>query len=174
MPFGRYDKFLATKDGVAVVEALTKLGRLAEEAGPAHRRNGQYARQTTAGNDRGNCLAPCFCLAKLAAIRRASSFVSRPVADLIYSSAYLNLQCVNLHLNNPKLIHTSTPWAMRQTTSGANMRQFLARFEKDQSAATAIEYALIAAGISVVIIAAVNGIGTQLNTTFSSVSTQLK
>ena len=26
LPFGRYDKFLATKDGVAVVEALTKLG----------------------------------------------------------------------------------------------------------------------------------------------------
>ena len=54
------------------------------------------------------------------------------------------------------------------------MRRLLARFEKDQSAATAIEYALIAAGISVVIVAAVNGIGTQLNTTFSSISTQLK
>ena len=62
---------------------------------------------------------------------------------------------------------------MRQTT-GANMRRLLARFGKDQSGATAIEYALIAAGISVVIIAAVNGIGTQLNTTFSSISTQLK
>ena len=62
---------------------------------------------------------------------------------------------------------------MRQTT-GANMRRLLARFGKDQSGATAIEYALIAAGISVVIVAAVNGIGTQLNTTFSSISTQLK
>jgi pilus assembly protein Flp/PilA len=49
-------------------------------------------------------------------------------------------------------------------------RTFLA----DESAATAIEYALIAAGLSIVIVAAVNGIGTQLNTTFTSVSTQLK
>lgn len=54
------------------------------------------------------------------------------------------------------------------------MSKLLARFWNDQSGATAIEYGLIAAGISVVIIAAVNGIGTQLNTTFGSVSTQLK
>jgi pilus assembly protein Flp/PilA len=38
----------------------------------------------------------------------------------------------------------------------------------------AIEYGLIAAGISVAIIAVVNGLGTKLNTTFSSISTQLK
>jgi pilus assembly protein Flp/PilA len=54
------------------------------------------------------------------------------------------------------------------------MSQLVARFWKDQSGATAIEYGLIAAGISVVIIAVVNGIGTKLNTTFGSVSTQLK
>ena len=54
------------------------------------------------------------------------------------------------------------------------MLQLLARFYKDQSAATAIEYGLIAAGISVAIIAVVNGLGTQLNSTFSSISTQLK
>ena len=47
-------------------------------------------------------------------------------------------------------------------------------FLKNKSGATAIEYGLIAAGISVAIIAAVNGLGTKLNTTFSSVSTQLK
>lgn len=47
-------------------------------------------------------------------------------------------------------------------------------FLKDETAATAIEYGLIAAGISVVIIAAVNGIGTKLNSTFGSISTQLK
>ncbi len=46
-------------------------------------------------------------------------------------------------------------------------------FLKDQSGATAIEYGLIAAGISVAIIAAVNTLGTQLNNTFTSVSTQL-
>jgi pilus assembly protein Flp/PilA len=47
-------------------------------------------------------------------------------------------------------------------------------FINDESGATAIEYGLIAAGISVVIIAAVNSIGTSLNTKFSSISTQLK
>jgi pilus assembly protein Flp/PilA len=48
------------------------------------------------------------------------------------------------------------------------------RFLRNESGATAIEYGLIAAGISIAIIAVVNGIGTQLNTTFSSVSTQLR
>ncbi len=45
---------------------------------------------------------------------------------------------------------------------------------KNESGATAIEYGLIAAGIAVAIIAVVNGLGTQLNATFTSVSTQLK
>ena len=48
------------------------------------------------------------------------------------------------------------------------------RFLKDEAGATAIEYGLIAAGISVAIIAVVNGIGTKLHTTFSSISTQMK
>jgi len=47
-------------------------------------------------------------------------------------------------------------------------------FLADQSGATAIEYGLIAAGISVVIIVSVNTIGTKLNTSFDSISTQLK
>jgi pilus assembly protein Flp/PilA len=50
----------------------------------------------------------------------------------------------------------------------------LVAFLKDTSGATAIEYGLIAAGISVVIIATVNGLGTTLSTTFSNISTQLK
>ena len=54
------------------------------------------------------------------------------------------------------------------------MSQLLRRFWDDQSGATAIEYGLIAAGISVAIIAVVNGIGTRLNSTFGSISTQLK
>jgi pilus assembly protein Flp/PilA len=54
------------------------------------------------------------------------------------------------------------------------MKNLLVRFVKDDSGATAIEYGLIAAGISVAIIAVVNGLGTNLNTTFSSISTQLK
>jgi pilus assembly protein Flp/PilA len=54
------------------------------------------------------------------------------------------------------------------------MKNLFVRFMKDDSGATAIEYGLIAAGISVAIIAVVNGVGTKLNTTFSSISTQLK
>ncbi len=54
------------------------------------------------------------------------------------------------------------------------MRDLVLRFVNDELAATAIEYGLIAAGISVAIIAVVNGLGTQLNATFSSISTQLK
>jgi len=49
-----------------------------------------------------------------------------------------------------------------------------AKFLKDESGATAIEYGLIAAGIAVAIIAVVNTIGTKLNTMFTSISTQLK
>ena len=54
------------------------------------------------------------------------------------------------------------------------MKTILARFVKDESGATAIEYGLIAAGISVAIIAVVQGLGSKLNTTFSSVSSALK
>jgi len=46
-------------------------------------------------------------------------------------------------------------------------------FLKNESGATAIEYGLIAAGISVAIIAVVNGLGTQLNTTFGTISSDL-
>ena len=54
------------------------------------------------------------------------------------------------------------------------VRDLLYRFLKDESAAAAIEYGLIAAGISLAIIAAVSNLGTKLKSTFSSVSTQLK
>ena len=49
----------------------------------------------------------------------------------------------------------------------------LVQFAKDESGATAIEYGLIAAGISVAIIAVVNSLGGQLKNTFNTVSTQL-
>jgi pilus assembly protein Flp/PilA len=52
------------------------------------------------------------------------------------------------------------------------MRLFT-QFLRDESGATAIEYGLIAAGISVAIIAVVNSLGSQLKTTFSTVSSQL-
>lgn len=54
------------------------------------------------------------------------------------------------------------------------MYRLFARFLKGQSGATAIEYGLIAAGIAVAIIAVVAGLGSQLNTTFSSVSSALR
>jgi pilus assembly protein Flp/PilA len=47
----------------------------------------------------------------------------------------------------------------------------LQRFILDQSGATAIEYALIAGSISIVIVVAANGIGSTLNNTFTQVST---
>ena len=52
--------------------------------------------------------------------------------------------------------------------------KYLAKFVKDESGATAIEYGLIAAGISVAIIAVVQGLGTKLSATFSSVTSALK
>jgi pilus assembly protein Flp/PilA len=54
------------------------------------------------------------------------------------------------------------------------MKNLIARFVKNESGATAIEYGLIAAGISLAIIAAVNGLGSTLNTKFSSINTSLK
>jgi pilus assembly protein Flp/PilA len=50
----------------------------------------------------------------------------------------------------------------------------ITRFIRDDSGATAIEYGLIAAGISVAIIVVVGSVGTALNTTFTSVQTALK
>jgi|HubBroStandDraft_6_1064221.scaffolds.fasta_scaffold25883_4 pilus assembly protein Flp/PilA len=49
----------------------------------------------------------------------------------------------------------------------------LVKFAKDESGATAIEYGLIAAGISVAIIGIVGSVGSQLKTTFTSISTGL-
>ena len=54
------------------------------------------------------------------------------------------------------------------------MRRLLERFVDDECGATAIEYCLIAAGISIVIVTAVNGIGTALNTKFNDISSSLK
>jgi pilus assembly protein Flp/PilA len=54
------------------------------------------------------------------------------------------------------------------------MRQLISRFLSDQSGATAIEYCLIASGIALAIMAAVQGIGPQLSTKFTSVNSSLK
>jgi pilus assembly protein Flp/PilA len=54
------------------------------------------------------------------------------------------------------------------------MKTLVKRFAKDESGATAIEYGLIAAGISVAIITVVQGLGTKLNTTFANITTAIK
>ena len=51
-----------------------------------------------------------------------------------------------------------------------HMKNLVSRFVKDESGATAIEYALIAGGISVVIVVAVNLVGTSLIGTFNNVA----
>ena len=53
------------------------------------------------------------------------------------------------------------------------MRKLLSSFAKDESAATAIEYGLIAAGISVAIITTVNSLGGKLTTTFGNITNKL-
>jgi pilus assembly protein Flp/PilA len=67
--------------------------------------------------------------------------------------------------------------AMKQApriTRSFGMSKLFARFVNDESGATAIEYGLIAAGISLAIIAVVNGLGTNLNEKFTSINTSLK
>jgi pilus assembly protein Flp/PilA len=54
------------------------------------------------------------------------------------------------------------------------LRRLISEFLADQSGATAIEYGLIAAGIAIAIITAVNSVGTALKTNFNSISTALK
>ena len=54
------------------------------------------------------------------------------------------------------------------------MKHHIRRFLSDEAGATAIEYGLIAAGIALAIIMAVNGLGTTLNTQFTSINSSLK
>ena len=54
------------------------------------------------------------------------------------------------------------------------MVSVLKSFLADESGATAIEYGLIAAGIALAIIATVNGLGTKLNSKFTSINSSLK
>ena len=54
------------------------------------------------------------------------------------------------------------------------MKRIIAKFLANECGATAIEYGLIAAGISIAIVAVVNGIGTNLNAKFTSINASLK
>ena len=66
------------------------------------------------------------------------------------------------------------PVSARRNKPEAKLQQHIKRFLLDESGATAIEYGLIAAGIALAIIAAVNGLGTTLNTQFTSINSSLK
>jgi pilus assembly protein Flp/PilA len=61
---------------------------------------------------------------------------------------------------------------MRRVPGRRAMRSII-RFLKDENAATAIEYGLIAAGITLAIIPVITGLGTRLKTTISAVSAAL-
>jgi len=54
------------------------------------------------------------------------------------------------------------------------MKYLILTFFKNESGATAIEYGLIAAGIAIAIITAVQGVGSKLSTNFDTISTSLK
>jgi pilus assembly protein Flp/PilA len=54
------------------------------------------------------------------------------------------------------------------------MRNLLSRFLQDQSGATAIEYAIIAGGISILIVTAVNGMGSSLSGRFTSINNSIQ
>jgi pilus assembly protein Flp/PilA len=54
------------------------------------------------------------------------------------------------------------------------MKRLIVRFVRDESGATAVEYGLVAAGISVAIIAVIQGLGNNLKTAFTSLSSILK
>jgi pilus assembly protein Flp/PilA len=63
---------------------------------------------------------------------------------------------------------------LRNEQEVTRMRKILKDFIADESGATAIEYGLIAAGISLAIISVVNGLGTKLNTKFVAINNSLK
>jgi pilus assembly protein Flp/PilA len=69
--------------------------------------------------------------------------------------------------------HLSRTTAL-DSKAGIITMQFVFKFLKDETAATAIEYGLIASGISLAIIVAVNGLGSKLNTKFTAINTSLK
>jgi pilus assembly protein Flp/PilA len=63
---------------------------------------------------------------------------------------------------------------VRHRIEEAEVLRLISTFAKDESGATAIEYALIACGISLAIIAAVQGLGTTLNGRYAAVNASLK
>jgi pilus assembly protein Flp/PilA len=80
------------------------------------------------------------------------------------------------NLSQPKAANGAVEFTdgLRPIEDSTTMTDTIRKFIRDESGATAIEYGLIAAGISLVIIAAVNGIGSKLNTKFTAINSSLK
>jgi pilus assembly protein Flp/PilA len=85
---------------------------------------------------------------------------------------FLNEPVTSPAVNTVEALRGRIPLASNRSFSV--MRKLISRFLHDDSGATAIEYCLIAVGLSIVILAAVNGIGTTLNTNFTSINSSLK
>jgi pilus assembly protein Flp/PilA len=81
-----------------------------------------------------------------------------------------------MHLPPSLGVTTGLGWHpfLQISIESLTMKKLLKDFIADQSGATAIEYGLIAAGISLAIIAVVNGLGTKLNTKFTAINNSLK
>jgi pilus assembly protein Flp/PilA len=76
-----------------------------------------------------------------------------------------------LHIREPD----GTPGSVGSKNEvGTAMKSLILTFFKDESGATAIEYGLIAAGIAIAIITAVQGVGSKLSANFDAISTSLK
>jgi pilus assembly protein Flp/PilA len=86
-----------------------------------------------------------------------------------------HIKVSSIKLYNPRVRDRDTaPCSASPFQLEHAMKNLLKRFAKDESGATAIEYGLIAAGIALAIIAAVNSLGTALSSNFSSISSSLK
>jgi pilus assembly protein Flp/PilA len=86
-------------------------------------------------------------------------YVQRHEATRIYQTLFLGA--------DPPLVNSIRSRRVK-------VKRIFAKFLADECGATAIEYGLIAAGISIAIIVAVNGLGTTLNDKFTSINTSLK
>jgi pilus assembly protein Flp/PilA len=73
-----------------------------------------------------------------------------------------------------KRLYLHLPAGAADTGRDCKMRRRITAFLKDESGATAIEYGLIASGIALAIITVLKGLGTNLKTTFGSISTAVK
>jgi pilus assembly protein Flp/PilA len=83
-------------------------------------------------------------------------------------------QHVETRIYQTLVLRADSPLVSSIRSWRTKVKRIFAKFLADECGATAIEYGLIAAGISIAIIVAVNGLGTNLNDKFTSINTSLK